>query len=115
MTEKYNDEFLRENYKALGAAIVIRAVRDYEIYADNDFGTTGANRIELENFFKSQWCLYLVNTCCDMNLDSKDILPTLRKFLSEKKNKESLDYTLDKIDFQEEQENSVEEDMEIEI
>lgn len=115
MTEKYNDEFLLENFKTLGAAIVIRAVRDYEIYANTNFGTTEANKSELEQFFKSEWCLYLVNACCDINLDSKDILPTLQRFLSEKKNKEKLDYELTKLTFQEEQEQTMDEDMEIEI
>ena len=79
MTEKYNDDLLIGNYKALGAAILIRAIKDYETYTYTEFGTTSANKTELEKFFKSQWCMYLINTCCDMDIDTKDVLPTLQK------------------------------------
>lgn len=91
MTEKYNDDFLIDNYKALGAAILIRAIRDYETYAYTEFGTTSANKAELEKFFKSQWCMYLINTCCDMDIDTKDVLPTLQNFLIQNKNMEKFD------------------------
>lgn len=77
------------NWKLLATAIIMRAIRDYELaIKKNDFN--GKNGIKaLQTFFASEWCDALVSLSTDINCEYKkgEFLTVINKLIDKKSHK----------------------------